>query len=211
PISGSVITLLVGLRELARAKELNSDAQPVIVHNLITSRAVPELLAAHGAQPLRTRVGHSLIKAQMAESGAVFGGEHSGHFYYRDFWFADSGMLTALHVLAALGSNDGMPLSDMADWYQPYFQSGEINSKVKDQTAVRDAIVEIYRKAYPHAEIDSFDGVTFSNWEHRPRWWFNLRGSNTEPYLRLNVEAEDEDIMEKVRDDVLALITRYAD
>ena len=211
PISGSVITLLVGLRELARAKELNSDAQPVIVHNLITSRAVPELLAAHGAQPLRTRVGHSLIKAQMAESGAVFGGEHSGHFYYRDFWFADSGMLTALHVLAALGSNDGMPLSDMADWYQPYFQSGEINSKVKDQTAVRDAIVDIYRKAYPHAEVDYFDGVTFSNWEHHPRWWFNLRGSNTEPYLRLNVEAEDEDIMEKVRDDVLALITRYAD
>jgi len=210
PISGSVITLLVGLRELARARELNPDEAPTIVHNLITSRAVPELLTAAGAHTTRTRVGHSFIKAEMAASGAVFGGEHSGHFYFRDFWFADSGMLTALHVLAALGSADGMPLSAVNEMYQPYAQSGEINSRVPDVVAVRDAVISAYRAAYPEAEVDELDGVTFSNWGDTPRWWFNLRGSNTEPLLRLNVEAEDEDVMEKVRDDVLSLIQNFS-
>jgi len=209
PISGSVITLLVGLRELAKAKARGGEQPPAIVHNLITSRAVPEMLAAQGAQPIRTRVGHSFIKAEMANSGAVFGGEHSGHFYFRDFWFADSGMLTAMHVLAALGSGSGQPLSAIKEWYQPYSQSGEINSRVPDVAQVRDAVIDAYRAAYPNAEVDDLDGVTFANWNESPRWWFNLRGSNTEPLLRLNVEAEDEDVMQKVRDDVLALIQNF--
>ena len=227
PISGSVITLLVGQRELAKArlaagldyhpgpKDVDNpvgkggENAPVIVHNLITSRAVPELLSVDGAQTVRTRVGHSFIKAEMAKSGAIFGGEHSGHFYFRDFWFADSGMLTAMHVLAALGTGQELPLSSVNEWYQPYSQSGEINSRVPDVAAVRDQVIEAYRAAYPAAEVDYLDGVTFSNWNDTPRWWFNLRGSNTEPLLRLNVEAEDEDVMEKVRDDVLALIQNF--
>jgi phosphomannomutase len=205
PVTGSVITLLVGLRELDR--ELSNGAtEPTVIHNLITSQAVPELLQKHGAKTVRTRVGHSFIKAQMAQSNAVFGGEHSGHFYFRDFWFADSGMLTAMHVLAALGSGQGLPLSAVTSWYQPYSQSGEINSRVKDVAATRDSVIATYREAYPKGEVDDLDGVTFSHWQQSPRWWFNLRGSNTEPLLRLNVEAEDEDIMEKVRDDVLSLI-----
>jgi len=215
PVPSSVITLLVGLRELAKAQgELAAsataepDAKPTIVYNLISSRAVPETLEAHGARTVRTRVGHSFIKAQMAAEGATFGGEHSGHFYFRDFWFADSGMLAALHVLAALGS-ESQPLSAVKEWYQPYTQSGEINSRVPDVASVRDQVISAYRKAYPNAEVDDLDGVTFSNWNDSPRWWFNLRGSNTEPLLRLNVEAEDQDVMEKVRDDVLELIQSF--
>jgi len=204
PVSPSAVTILVGLQELARAQAAG-EAHPTIIHNLITSQAVPDILQAAGANTVRTRVGHSFIKGQMAENNAVFGGEHSAHYYFRDFWFADNGMLAAMHVLAALGSQP-LPLSDLAMQYEPYVASGEINSKVPDVAAARDRVIETYQKAYPNLVRDDLDGVTLSNWDDQPRWWFNLRASNTEPYLRLNVEAADADVMEKLRDDILGII-----
>ncbi|QAY64817.1 phosphomannomutase/phosphoglucomutase [Xylanimonas allomyrinae] len=206
-VSPSAVTALVGLRELAKEQAAGlADGQPVtVIHNLITSRAVPELLTAAGATTVRTRVGHSFIKAQMAEHGAVFGGEHSAHYYFRDFWFADTGMLAAMHVLAALGGQEH-PMSALAEMYEPYVASGEINSRVADVPAARARVLDAYRAAYPGVEVDELDGATVSHWEGQPRWWFNLRASNTEPLLRLNVEAADADVMEKVRDDVLALV-----
>jgi phosphomannomutase len=209
PVSPSAITALVGLREVA--KELEAGRTPTVIHNLITSRAVPDLLQAAGAETVRTRVGHSFIKAQMAEHQAVFGGEHSAHYYFRDFFFADTGMLAAMHVLAALGSQPH-PLSALADAYQPYVASGEINSRVADVPAARARVVEAYvtQQGAGPVTTDELDGLTVSHWDATPQWWFNLRASNTEPLLRLNVEAADEDIMEKVRDDVLSLV-RAAD
>jgi len=211
PVSPSAITALVGLREVAR--ELAAGREPTVIRNLITSRAVPDLLEAAGARVVRTRVGHSFIKAQMAEHDAVFGGEHSAHYYFRDFFFADTGMLAAMHVLAALGEArrpDGSPapLSGLAEAYEPYVASGEINSRVADVAAARQRVVDAYvvRQEAGPVEVDELDGLTVSHWDATPRWWFNLRASNTEPLLRLNVEAADEDIMEKVRDDVLALV-----
>ena len=211
PVSPSAITALVGLREVAKEKEADPAARPVIIHNLITSRAVPDLLQAAGAETVRTRVGHSFIKAQMAEHRAVFGGEHSAHYYFRDFFFADTGMLAAMHVLAALGSQPH-PLSALADAYQPYVASGEINSRVDDVAAARARVVDAYvtQQGAGPVTTDELDGLTVSHWDATPQWWFNLRASNTEPLLRLNVEAADEDIMEKVRDDVLSLV-RSAD
>ena len=203
PVSPSAITALVGLREVA--KELEAGRTPTVIHNLITSRAVPDLLQAAGATTVRTRVGHSFIKAQMAQHDAVFGGEHSAHYYFRDFFFADTGMLAALHVLAALG---GQPhaLSVLGEMYSPYVASGEINSTVADAAAATARVREAYDAAYPQADVDQLDGLTVAHWDGHPQWWFNLRASNTEPLLRLNVEAADEDIMVKVRDDVLSLV-----
>lgn len=210
-VSPSAITALVGLREAA--KERAAGRTPTVIHNLITSQVVPDLLRAAGARTVRTRVGHSFIKAQMAEHAAVFGGEHSAHYYFRDFFFADTGMLAAMHVLAALGeavAADGTPvaLSELAGQYQPYAASGEINSRVADVAVARARVVDAYvtRQGAGPVEVDELDGLTVSHWEGRPRWWFNLRASNTEPLLRLNVEAADEDMMIKVRDDVLALV-----
>ncbi|MFD6134718.1 phosphomannomutase/phosphoglucomutase [Isoptericola sp. NPDC060257] len=203
PVSPSAVTALVGLREVA--KELEAGRTPTVIHNLITSRAVPDLLQAAGATTVRTRVGHSFIKAQMAEHDAVFGGEHSAHYYFRDFFFADTGMLAALHVLAALGGQPH-PLSVLAEMYSPYVASGEINSTVADATAATARVREAYATAYPQAEVDELDGLTVAHWDGHPQWWFNLRASNTEPLLRLNVEAADDDIMVKVRDDVLSLV-----
>src|SRR5208283_172539 len=136
-VSPSVLTALIAARELAR--------QPgaTVIHNLITSRAVPEIIAEHGGTPVRTRVGHSFIKAEMARTGAIFGGEHSGHFYFRDFWFADSGMLAALHVLAALGQSDG-PLSALLARYERYVASGEVNSEVADQAAATALVLDSF-------------------------------------------------------------------
>lgn len=202
-VSPSAITALVGLAEVT--KELEAGRAPTVIHNLITSRAVPDLLSAAGAETVRTRVGHSFIKAQMAEHGAVFGGEHSAHYYFRDFWFADTGMLAALHVLAALGSQEHT-MSELAEMFEPYVGSGEINSTVPDAAAATERVLDAYRAAYPGIVVDTLDGVTVSHWESHAQWWFNLRASNTEPLLRLNVEAADEDIMEKVRDDVLSLV-----
>jgi phosphomannomutase len=198
-VSPSAITTLVGLRLLAQ------EPGATIIHTLITSKAVPELLHAAGANMVRTRVGHSFIKAEMASHNAIFGGEHSAHYYFRDFWYADTGMLAAMHVLAALGGQ-AHPMSDLASMYEPYTASGEINSRVADAAAARDRVLAAYRAAYPDIEVYDLDGVTVSHWKAGPRWWFNLRTSNTEPLLRLNVEAADGDVMEKVRDDVLALV-----
>jgi phosphomannomutase len=193
-VSPSVLTALIAVRELAR------EPDAAIIHNLITSHAVPEIVSALGGTPVRTRVGHSFIKAEMAETGAIFGGEHSGHFYFRDFWFADSGMLAALHVLAALGSQDG-PLSSLLSEYARYHASGEINSEVSDQRAATERV----RVAFADRDgitMDELDGLTVDS----GTWWFNLRPSNTEPLLRLNVEAPDEAALADIRDQVLRIV-----
>ncbi|MGP4091457.1 phosphomannomutase/phosphoglucomutase [Streptomyces sp. KR55] len=195
PVSPSAITALVASRELAR-----NGGKGTIIHNLITSWSVPEVVQENGGTPVRTRVGHSFIKAEMARTGAIFGGEHSAHYYFRDFWNADTGMLAALHVLAALGGQDG-PLSALVAQYDRYVGSGEINSTVDDQAARLAAI----RAAYEGIEgitLDELDGLTATAAD----WWFNVRPSNTEPLLRLNAEARDEATMTKVRDEALAII-----
>ena len=193
-VSPSVLTALIAARELRR------EPGATIIHNLITSRAVPEIISEHGGKPVRTRVGHSFIKARMAETGAVFGGEHSGHFYFRDFWFADSGMLAALHVLAALGSQDA-PLSRLLASYRRYVATSEINSEVRDQGAATEEV----RRAFatrPGVTLDRLDGLTVSC----EGWWFNLRPSGTEPLLRLNAEAADEGTLAALRDEVLGIV-----
>jgi phosphomannomutase len=196
PVSPSAITALVAVRELAKRPGAT------IIHNCITSRAVPEIVAEHGGIPVRTRVGHSFIKAEMATTGAVFGGEHSAHYYFRDFWNADTGMLAAMHVLAALGESD-QKLSALGAQYERYIASGEINSTVDDQTA-RMKLVENTFAGRDGVEIDHLDGLTVSLADGS---WFNLRASNTEPLLRLNVEAADRDRMAALRDEVLGLVS----
>jgi phosphomannomutase len=196
PVPPSTIAALVAARELDRYPGSN------IVHNLITSRGVPEIISEHGGKPVRTRVGHSFIKQTMAETGAVFGGEHSGHYYFKDFWFADSGMLAAMHVLAALGGQD-RPLSELLSEYTRYVPSGEINSEVADQAAATAAV----RRAFEGRDgvtIDELDGLTVTHAD----WWFNLRPSNTEPLLRLNAEAADTETMGAVRDEILSIIRK---
>lgn len=201
PVSASAITALIADREIT--KERDRGARTVrIVHNVITSRVVPELVTRRGAEPVRTRVGHSYIKADMARHDAVFGGEHSAHYYFRDFWFADSGMLAALHVLAALGEQDA-PLSALMSAYAAYAASGEINSTVADPAAATEAVLAWAREQ--GVREDRFDGLTLAHDEH-PMWWLNLRASNTEPLLRLNVEAADEATMQRVRDAALARV-----
>ena len=193
-VAPSTLAALIAVRELAR------EPGAAVIHNLITSRAVPEIIREHGGRPVRSRVGHSFIKGVMAETGAVFGGEHSGHFYFRDFWRADSGMLAALHTLAALGTQD-RPLSQLLAEYTRYVPSGEINTEVGDQQATMDTVQAAFATR-PDVEIDWLDGLTVS----APDWWFNLRPSNTEPLLRLNAEAASEATMTKLRDEVLALV-----
>ncbi|MGW3486959.1 phosphomannomutase/phosphoglucomutase [Streptomyces sp. NPDC001054] len=194
PVPPSAITALVAARELAR-----NGGEGTVIHNLITSWSVPEVVREHGGTPVRTRVGHSFIKAEMARSGAIFGGEHSAHYYFRDFWNADTGMLAALHVLAALGEQPG-PLSELVAQYDRYVGSGEVNSTVDDQAATTDRVRRAF--ASPDVTIDTLDGLTVTAAD----WWFNLRPSNTEPLLRLNVEARDAGTMTKVRDEVLGLV-----
>jgi phosphomannomutase len=192
-VSPSVLTALIATRELAKQPGAS------IIHNLITSRAVPEIVVEHGGKPVRTRVGHSYIKATMAETDAVFGGEHSGHFYFRDFWRADSGMLAALHALGALAET-GQPLSDVLAPYHRFAASGEINSTVADQQAVLDRLEGEWTQN--DVEVDHLDGLTVTH----PDWWFNVRASNTEPLLRLNAEGKDETVMAEIRDRVLSTI-----
>jgi phosphomannomutase len=192
PVSPSAITALVAVRELAKFPG------STVIHNLITSAAVPEIITEHGGRPVRSRVGHSFIKAEMARTNAVFGGEHSAHYYFRDFWFADTGMLAAMHVLAALGGQD-QPLSVFAAEYERYSASGEINSTVADAPA---KVAEV-RAAFPGATFDELDGLTVDLGDGA---WFNLRASNTEPLLRLNVEAPKPDRMANLRDEVLAIV-----
>jgi len=199
PVTPSAVTALVAVRELAKAG--GDPADRVIIHNLICSHAVPEIVAEHGGTPVRTRVGHSFIKAEMARTGAVFGGEHSAHYYFRDFWRADTGMLAAMHVLAALGASD-QPLSQLAAAYARYPASGEINSTVDDQ-AGRLAVVEEHFASREGVQIDHLDGLTVQLPDGS---WFNIRASNTEPLLRLNVEGRDKASMTKLRDEALALV-----
>jgi phosphomannomutase len=201
PVSPSAVTALVARREIA--KERAGGGTPTVIHNLITSRAVPEAIAEAGGRAVRTRVGHSFIKARMAAENAVFGGEHSAHYYFRDFWFADTGMLAALHLLAALGEQDG-PLSQLLAGEERYAASGEINSRVADVAAVT-ARVEAEFGGRDGVEVDRLDGLTVTH-ARDPMWWFNLRPSNTEPLLRLNAEAADAALMERIRDEVLAVV-----
>jgi phosphomannomutase len=193
-VDPSVLTALIA------ARELEKHPGSVVIHNLITSRAVREIVTERGGVPVRSRVGHSYIKATMAETDAVFGGEHSGHFYFREFWRADSGMLAALHTLAALAEQD-RPLSTLLENYTRFASSGEINSTVEDQRAVVGRIEAAFAEE-PGAEVDHLDGLTVTT----PRWWFNVRPSNTEPLLRLNAEGADRRTMEDVRDKVLSMI-----
>ncbi|MEG3627075.1 phosphomannomutase/phosphoglucomutase [Streptomyces poriticola] len=195
PVSPSAITALVAARELAR-----HGGKGTVIHNLITSWTVPEVVAENGGTAMRTRVGHSFIKAEMARTGAIFGGEHSAHYYFRDFWNADTGMLAALHVLAALGGQ-GTPLSALVDQYDRYSGSGEINSTVADQ-ADRLAAIRAAYQGRDDVTLDELDGLTVTAAD----WWFNVRPSNTEPLLRLNAEARDQATMAKVRDEALAII-----
>jgi phosphomannomutase len=195
PVSPSAITALVAVRELAKGHGTT------IIHNLITSRAVPEIVREHGGNPVRTRVGHSFIKAEMARTDAVFGGEHSAHYYFRDFWRADTGMLAAMHVLAALGEQ-GRPLSELTAAYSRYVASGEINSTVADAPARMTAVRESFA-GQDGVAVDDMDGLTV---ELPDGAWFNLRASNTEPLLRLNVEAPDEARMTELRDQVLRMV-----
>jgi phosphomannomutase len=195
-VSPSAMTALIAQRELRRVPGSS------VIHNLITSRAVPEVIAAAGGTPIRTRVGHSFIKDAMARTGAIFGGEHSGHFYFRDFWCADSGMLAAMHVLATLGNAPaGVTVSDLMAPYSPYVASGEINSIVHDHAAVMAKVRSAF-SSRPGVQLDELDGLTVSG----PDWWFNLRPSNTEPLLRLNVEAPTVAEMTTLRDSVLSIV-----
>ncbi|WP_053756024.1 phosphomannomutase/phosphoglucomutase [Streptomyces sp. AS58] len=195
-VAPSAITALIATRLLA------DHPGSTVLHNLITSRTVPDVIREHGGTPVRTRVGHSFIKAEMTRTGAVFGGEHSAHYYFRDFWNADTGMLAALHVIAALGTQPE-PMSQLVRRYQRYAASGEINSTVADQRTAITAVRELFT-ARPGVTADDLDGLTVTTAD----WWFNLRPSNTEPLLRLNVEATDTQTLNRVRDEVLAVVRR---
>jgi len=194
PVSPSVLTALIAARELVK------EPGATVIHNLITSRSVPQIVTERGGVPVRTRVGHSFIKATMAETDAIFGGEHSGHFYFRDFWRADSGMLAALHTLAALAEQH-RALSELLGDFTRFVSSGEINSTVRDQDVVLRRVEEAYA-GQPGVEVDHLDGLTVAHAD----WWFNVRPSNTEPLLRLNAEGTDLETMTSVRKQVLGLI-----
>ena len=192
PVNPSTLTALIAVRELERKPGSK------VIYNLISSKAVPEIVEEHGGVALRSRVGHSYIKKLMNESHAIFGGEHSGHFYFKDFWNADSGMLAALFALSELAASD-LPFSELLSPYTRYVASGEINTSVENTKESLAFIKSSFEQDYP---VDDLDGFTITG----PDWWFNVRGSNTEPLLRLNVEANSAEQMERVRDQVLALI-----
>jgi phosphomannomutase len=197
-ISPSAITALIAKRELKR------EPGSVIIHNLITSRSVAEVVSENGGTAIKTRVGHSFIKQVMKDTNAIFGGEHSGHFYFRDFWFADSGMLAALHVLSALGeTKSGETFSALIKEFDRYIASGEINTRVKDVLVTSNKVRQHF-DSMKDVQIDDLDGLTFAS----DAWWVNIRPSNTEPLLRLNAEAKDRATMEKLRDEVLAIIRK---
>ena len=201
PVTPSAIAAIVSLSEIARAKT-KGETDILVLHNLLTSRAVAEFISGAGAKPVRTRVGHSLIKDEMAKTGAIFGGEHSAHYYFKDFFGADSGMLAAMQVLREFGMQD-RPLSEFAARFDPYFASGEINSTVNDAA---DKIAQI-RAEYLGYPVDELDGVTISSAEgESPWWWFNVRSSNTEPLLRLNIESSDQAGCKALTDKLLEII-----
>ncbi len=199
PVSPSAVTAMIAVRELKR------ETGATVIHNLITSRVVPELVVERGGTPFRSRVGHSYIKALMAQTGAIFGGEHSAHYYFRDFWGADSGMLAALHVLAALGGQQ-RPLSELCADYQRYQASGEINFTVADSSACVDAVLKGFGSRID--SLDHLDGVTVDLGDGG---WFNLRTSNTEPLLRLNVEARTRGDVDDIAGQVSRIIEAERD
>ena len=201
PVTPSAVAAIVSLSEIQRAKK-RGDREITVLHNLLTSRAVAEFIEQAGAKAIRTRVGHSLIKDQMAATGAIFGGEHSAHYYFKDFFGADNGMLAAMHILKELGSQD-RPLSEFAARFNPYFSSGEINSTVQDASASMQKI----KQEFADQELDELDGITISSHPtDQPWWWFNVRSSNTEPLLRLNVESDDREVCSLLTERVLGLI-----
>ena len=201
PVTPSAVAAIVSLSEIARAKAMG-EKNITVLHNLLTSRAVAEFIEAAGATPIRTRVGHSLIKDDMAATGAIFGGEHSAHYYFKNFFGADNGMLAAMHVLFELGSQD-KPLSEFAARFDPYFASGEINSTVSDAKAK----IELIRAEFEGFEVDELDGITLSSLPSQsPWWWLNVRSSNTEPLLRLNVESDDQNTTNSLTQRVLGII-----
>ncbi len=201
PVSPSAVAALVAKREILRVREAGEPDPIKVIHNLICSRTVSEVIAENGALPVRTQVGHSFIKDTMRDSGAIFGGEHSAHYYFRDFWGADNGMLAALHVLAELGLSNA-PLSSVVAEFSRYHESGEINSVVSDQIAVMERV----QAHFPGAQSDRMDGLSIWDDDEEGFWSVNVRASNTEPLLRLNVEASTEARMVEIRDAVLALI-----
>lgn len=202
PVSPSVVAAMVAQREVQRVRASGQVEDIAVIHNLICSMSVQEIIEENGATPVRSRVGHSYIKDIMRDSGAVFGAEHSAHYYFRDFWGADNGMLAALHVLAELGSSS-QPLSSIATSFSRYVESGEINSVVSNQISVLEALEVSFDG---RGVIDRLDGLTVKGESPDGVWWFNVRASNTEPLLRLNVEAKTRAAMEALRDEVLALI-----
>jgi phosphomannomutase len=191
-VSPSAVTAMIATQELAR------EPGATIVCNKITSRVVPEVVQVAGGKIVITKVGHTFVKAAMAEHNAIFGGEHSAHYYFRDFWGADTGMLAALHVLAAVGHSDRR-LSELVAGFERYAASGEINSRVGDQQMIMDRVAAAF---VGRGEQDRLDGLTING----PDWWLNVRPSNTEPLLRLNVEAASQETMETLRDETLGLI-----
>ena len=199
-VSPSAVAAIVSKREIERVKALGEQNISVL-HNLLTSRYVQEVIAKAGAKPIRTKVGHSLIKDEMAATGAVFGGEHSAHYYFRDFWGADNGMLAAMQLVSELASSE-KTMSEISNSFTPYFASGEINSTV---SSVPEALERV-RKAFPEASEEKFDGTTFSFASGEIWWWANIRPSNTEPLLRLNVESSHEASMAEIRDKAIQAI-----
>jgi len=193
-ISGDLLATLVAKNVLEK------EPGAVVIYSAVCSKALPKLVRREGGWPIRTKAGHSIIKPQMRSNNAAFGGEHSGHFYFRDNYFADSGIIAILTVAELVAQQEG-PLSDLLTPIDPYVRSGEINSKVADQAAVLNRLEELYAKQ-EDAKIDHLDGLTVDLGD----WWFNLRPSNTEPLLRLNVEASDRETLEKERDKLLSLI-----
>ncbi|MDN8606058.1 phosphomannomutase/phosphoglucomutase [Corynebacterium ureicelerivorans] len=194
-VSPSAITALIASRVLA------DNPGATVIHNLITSKTVPEVIGEHGGKAVRTRVGHSYIKAQMAEHSALFGGEHSAHYYFAEFFNADSGLVAALHVLAALAEQDA-PLSEMMAAYDRYAASGEINSEVADQAAATQRVVDAFRDRAD--SVDTLDGVTVQL--RNSKAWFNVRASNTEPLLRLNTEAPTRAEVDALTEEILGII-----
>jgi len=201
-VTPSAVAAIVAEREIAREQATNPGEKVTVLHNLLTSRACIEAIEAAGARAVRTRVGHSLIKDQMAAEGAIFGGEHSAHYYFKAFWGADNGMLAAMHVLSALG-HQTKPLSEFAAKYDPYFASGEINHRVSDAKSI---IATVELAFADRASTDKLDGVTFTSKDTENWWWFNLRTSNTEPLLRFNCEAKNDEVVKSITREVETFI-----
>jgi phosphomannomutase len=203
-VTPSAVAAIVSKREILRVQAAGEKA-PIVLHNLLTSKSVPETIIAHGAIPQITKVGHSLIKDQMASTAAVFGGEHSAHYYFREFWGADNGMLAAMHLISELGSQD-RAMSEISADYTPYFASGEINSTVTDAHEAQSRVAAEFVGAF----LEELDGKTYSHQDGEIWWWCNIRSSNTEPLLRLNVESNQESVMHQIRNRALAAITSKA-